>query len=202
MKKRIILVSITVALFLAHFAGGVFAVDDHQTVAGQKLVGVEEFGTLVFTETHEMNLFGAFFFTNPDCEEEITITQVSIIRQDTELGPTLVYEGPFIHVSGDEREVIDRPMEPHETWSIPLFYYMYIGPEYPTPEDLIDPDNWLSDLEATYQPLEVYTVEIAWEGKGLPLIGWHFAHFRQSEDGEVYVGRQESPMVNMTQGKK
>ena len=209
MQKKIFIALLTVALFGAGFAGRVYAVDDHQPVAGQKLIGMVEFGTFEFTETEHLNVMSSFVFTNPNCTEDITITQVSIIRQDSEVGTTLVYEGPFINVEGIEsvepvvREVVDRPMEPHEMSMIRLYDYMYTG--LGDPDDLTDPANWKTLHQAVFeQPLELYTVEIFWEAKGkaCPLIGWQSSVYLHSRDGQEFEWLKESNMVNMTQSSK
>ena len=199
MKKRILLVLLAAGLLATGLAGGVYAVSLHQPVKGEKLIGLAPLGTFeipIGPWTRTTQRSSDFRFTNPDCVGEITITQVSIIRRDE----TVIYEGPFIRVDGDVREVVETPMTPHETRRIMLIAYMWEG-EGVDPEDLTASDNWLSSYDALQQDIAGYTVEIAWEARGpvSPLTGWQQITTRESQDGEKYVMRSESQMVNMKQ---
>ena len=60
---------------LAGVAGGVYAAN-HQPVAGEKLVGGARLGTVMVGPIDEWRYSAVIGFSNPDCVNEITITQV------------------------------------------------------------------------------------------------------------------------------
>lgn len=209
MKKRIALALSLVALLLVTLGGGVYAAGTHGPAPVNKLVGVGYLGMETFPSGLTENQGGGFTFTNPNCDDEITITQVSIFREDG----SIVYQGPYIKVTPpppvippppETREVITRPMEPHEVWGVGLGTYMWTGEG--DPADLTDPDNWLTIPEVNALPLQPYTVEIVWRpttrATVCPLTGWqgHWIRHRDQWGNEVAAFRTESQMVNMTEG--
>ena len=151
MKKIIIAVVLAVVLVAGGLGGFVYANNNsHEPMTGQKLVGG---GGCSADED-------AFFetviqFTNPDCVSEITIEQVSIVKEDG----TVIHEGKLL-----DREGYDWPMPlgPHEGGIIVLRDYVAWHDEELDPEDFRD------------FPPGGYTVEIFWtksHQQGLPLTG-------------------------------
>lgn len=207
MKKKIVISLLVVVLVLAGLAGGVYAGGPHEAEWGNKLVGMGWMGTWTPVPYGKDYIHSVFSFANPDPVNSIEITKVSIIRADG----TVVYEGPYIQVGvppGETelvREIVTRPMEPHEIWGIASFFYMYKGGE------LTDPDSWLDSGEAFEQPFEQFTVEIFWrpttKSPTCPLIGWQdnvVGHCDPSSGIPDYLlgdARTACPMINVTQGK-
>jgi hypothetical protein len=196
-KKKVAIALLAVVLLLAGLGGVVYAATD-ESVHGDKLVGLAPLGSITQPDGI-IRQYGVFYFTNPDCVNKITITQVSIMR----MNGSIVYQGPFINAQpGQPREVITRPMEPHEVWSIFLFNYMYKGTG-----ELTDPNSWLTSEEAQTQTAQSYTVEIFWRPSKkvttCPLTGWQDSMVTKldSSGNLIWTRGSESQMVNMTQGK-
>ncbi len=198
MKKKIIILLLVVVLAIGGLSGGVYA--KNKDNKGEKLVGLGSLGVLQFGDIEKDQYNSGFYFTNPDCVNSIEITKVSIIGGNG----TVIYDGPYISVwivAGEiTREVIDRPMEPHEVWMIWLFNYMYQG------GDLTNPNSWLDFPTAFNQPLQSYTVEIFWKsaGKGntCPLVGFWTTQITQTDPvtgQRTGLLQTENQMVNMTQ---
>jgi len=84
------MVLIAIALVLGGLGGFAYANNTHELVKGQKLIGYGPFGSSPGNE--EEVYYTLFTITNPDCERDITVERVSIIRVDGEV----IYEGqPF-----------------------------------------------------------------------------------------------------------
>ncbi|MFC1907199.1 hypothetical protein ACFLW8_03840 [Chloroflexota bacterium] len=192
MKKKVVLALLAVALLLSGVIGGVYAAN-HQPVDGEKLIGTGQLGV-----KSQMEFWSTFHFTNPNCEDEISVMQVSIIKHDPGLGPLVVYEGPYINVKKTGgppvRTVVTRPMMPHEKWWISLDQYMYLG------GDLTASNSWLSEQAAHAQPLAHYTVEIGWEGKGRAHspIGWQLYRRNNWVGEQLSENRVLMEMVNIS----
>jgi hypothetical protein len=174
---------------------------DHQPVRGDKLVGGARLGTMMIGP-NELEYSPMVGFQNPDCVKEITITQVSIIKTDWELGPTVIYEGPYIYVDEDgNREIVTRPMKPHEQWTIVLCHYMYDGVGDPE-----DSSSWLSAPAALQQESAAYSVEIAWEAarRACPLIGGTSTTVEKTNiiSGETYNMMSRTQLVQLNQRAK
>ncbi len=181
MKRKIIAVLLAVVLVAGGLGAFAYAQGTHEPMAGQKLVGMG--GSSVDGDIY---FEGILTFTNPDGVSEITIEQISIIKDDG----TVVYEDSLIvKVGDDEWRVYTGPLKPHETLQTGLEYY---------------------DLPELTQELEMmYTVEIFWSGshqQGLPLIGWSIIVLLELEvGGNVIIGPVSgwsTEMVNMEQKLK
>ncbi len=180
MKKIIIAIMLAVVLVAGGIGGLAYANNNsHEPMTGQKLVSAASCmadGDIFFE--------ALFTFTNPDGVGEITIEQVSIIKENG----TLIYEGQLLDREGNP---LSQTLGPHEGGIIVLRDYVarYYG---------IDPDA-LTDF-----PPGGYTVEIFWSGdkKGLPLIGWSGTVLLQLDEGgsiiEVPAG-WSTQMVNLEQ---
>jgi len=119
-------------------------------MTGQKLVGTG--GCSVEGDVFFETVFG---FTNPDCVGQITIEQVSIIKEDG----TVIHEGPLLDSYGFP--LPQQTLGPHEAGFIALRYY--VAWKY---------GLGLEDFRDF--PPGGYTVEIFWtksHKEGLPLMG-------------------------------
>lgn len=207
MKKKLVISLLVVVLVLTGLAGGVYAKNIHKVERGNKLVGLGLMGAGDDPNFGKTRMHSWFGFTNPDPVNGIDITKVSIIRDDG----TVMYEGPYLEISlppGETelvRQIVTRPMEPHELWGFGLFNYMYKGGE------ITDPDSWFDMWEAFDQGEGAYTVEIFWQpttkSPTCPLIGWQHQVWTRDPSPGVYNwgvpdARTESQMVNVTYGRK
>ena len=209
MKKKMVISLLVAVLVLVGVAGGIYAKGDGDAESGNKLVGLGIMGRTLEDQSPELqHLHSWYTFANPDPVNSIEITKICIRYADG----TILYEGPYIQIiyTGESppyyREIVTRPMEPHELWEMPLVFYMYQGGE-----DLTDPDSWMTWEEAFDQTLEYYTVEIFWQpttkSPTCPLIGWQhqaFANCNPSTGAPDYIlgdARTESPMINVEYGK-
>ncbi len=178
MKK--VFISLLVAVLVLAIAGGsVYAAIGHTYPPGKKLVGLGPLGTMAIGAPPPIMMTNStnFNFTNPNCDKSITITQVSILRQDG----SVVYQGPYLDVSSappTSRTINSNPMGPHESRSIMLQFYMpksspLINPSASQVEDF---NTWKVPPQALAQNMETYTVEIFWKPTGRhdvnPLIGF------------------------------
>jgi hypothetical protein len=191
MKKRLLLSLVIASLILGGLSGIVYAVGEHKPMHGEKLLGIGPLGTQPSTGVTYNTLF---LFTNPDDSEDITIERLSVIRGDGEP----VYEGPLVRGFGENRVIIST-MAPHEIMGINLRQLMWTGGG--EPDNVVDPDNWMSIDDAMAQRIWTYTVEIAWEAEGsvTPLTGWH-RKIRSEPVGEEWeTTATEIPMVNLKQ---
>lgn len=194
MKKGTALTLCAIVLLATMVAGGVYAVGDHQPMKGDKLIGAGFEGTFELPGTPAMPVqtrYARYRITNPNCLDDITIEQVSIIRSDG----TVMYEGPFMEtlpfVSPSsplgwdvERQVKTEPMKPHES--------RFIFPQFLMTDSITG--EWVHPILVAMGPMSIYTVEIKWTTKGkYPLIGWQ--QQLEIRDGQHTVS--ESPMVNM-----
>lgn len=194
--KKLIGIVLAVVLVAGGLGGFAYANNNsHEAATGQKLIGT---GVVGKAETAGSIFYNhvTFRITNPDCVEDITITQMSIISGNG----TAIYEGPCVRTvpDGDGEMVpvvMDRPMEPHEVWTIALVWCMPDGD-----------GGWLDRVTAVTQPAHSYTLELAWEAKGscCPLTGWQEWSKYQIRPGttpppEKYRFRSQGPMVNMKQ---
>jgi hypothetical protein len=198
MKNRIALIIVVVVVALAFVGGSVYSKGDHSKEQGDKIIHHGMVGSLI-TDGIDESLSSIVWFTNPDCENDITINSVSIIKGDG----TLIYEGPYVMMpapgTGDYQVV--NIIKPHEIRAFVLARYMWTGagePANPT-----DPNNWMSEEEATALPWAVYTVEIFWEpvskkGATLPLTGWISTRTVQHHAGDHSIIFAQD-MINMTQ---
>jgi len=216
MKKKVLVVLIVgLVALVASGVSGLAQDDSDESMKGMKLVGTGAMGyVLVFhLDVPPSHAWGGaiFWITNPDCEESITIEQMSITRihgpwVEIENGAedgSLIYEGPLtqpIQVINEEdrtdcinnnNRVEVTTLEPHQQVPIMLCTFMPDGA-----------DGWLSTIEALNLTYYSYTVEIFWSGKGLPLIG----HVQQTSTTQglqpgstVTTSSWSVPMVNMEQ---
>lgn len=189
--KKIIAIVIAVVMVVAGLGGFAYAQTAHQPMTGQKLVGWGQFGGLSGTIQRWMR----FYITNPDCVNEITIEQISIIRDDG----TVIYEGPFLIVALDpntgwpiSRTPLTEPLKPHQGISFVL------GPLMKDPAT----GQWLNGEQIRNLEIHEYTVEVFWSGskKGSPLIGEVEQHLTKVyESGEISDAMSGVSMVNMEQ---
>ena len=100
--KRIIIVLLAVGILIGGLSGYAYAATQHQVVKDNKIVGFAPYGT---SENGQQVFDAVFVYSNPDCERNITIKQISIIRADG----VVVYE-----------TYPDAPLEPHQTRIINL----------------------------------------------------------------------------------
>ena len=181
MKKIIIAVVLAVVLVAGGLGGFVYATNGHAPMTGQKLVG---FGSCMVDG--DIYFEGLFAFTNPDCVSEITIKQLSIIKDDG----TVIHEGKLLDREGNP---LPQTLGPHEVGFIVLGDYVarYYGLE-----------PWaLRDF-----PRGGYAVEIFWtksHKNGLPLTGSSITNTLELEEGtNVIIGQAagwSNEMVNMEQ---
>ena len=196
MKKRIALTMLAVVLVLVLVGGSAYGIAAHSKVQGEKIIGHGILGSLIYGEINE-SYSSMVWFTNPDCENDIAINKVAIIRMDG----TPIYEGPYVimPVTGDY-EVVNI-IEPHEIRSFFLARYIWTGAG--DPADYTDPNNWMTEEDATALPWAAYTVEISWEpvskkGAALPLTGWISTRTIQYQPGGTSLIWAHD-MINMTQ---
>ena len=149
MKK--IIIALLVAVVLAGVTGGaIYAVGEHQPIAGHKLIGFGGRGTIdTITDNRYLRVISGaqFIVTNPACSKSITIERVQVMDQD---GIVIFAEGPGTYGPFTD-EIIDIPEEllPHQVWKFRL-----------------------RDLISSTEPVAPYTVEIDWKGAAdTPLIG-------------------------------
>ena len=185
MKKIIVMLLALVLLVVGGLGGIAYAQNNsHQPMTGQKLVGMG--GCSVDGDAF---FEGILTFTNPDCVSEITIEQLSIIKEDG----TVIHEGELLDRYGDP---LPMTLGPHEGGIIVLRDYV----------------AWHYGLEPwafrDFSP-GGYTVEIFWSGshqQGLPLIGWSITVLLELEEGgNVIIGTAagwSTEMVNMEQRLK
>jgi len=154
MKKKILLGLLVAVLLAAGLAGGAYAAI-HEPVKGDKLIGFGSQGAVSPT-LHDSSVF---FFTNPDCVNNIVIERVSIVRGNG----TVVYEGPYLQILPDGTREPRPVLKPHMQFKIELWNWMPDGS-----------GGWLSEEQAREVPIAGYTVEIEWNAKGetLPPMGY------------------------------
>ena len=194
MKKRLFLVLTVVVLLIAVICGIVYAQVEHQTVQGSKLVGTGKLGMEEWPGGNTKH-WTTFRFTNPDCTENITITQISITRS-AHRQAEVVYEGPHRYQRVDEygniieSRIVDRQIAPHEVWEIHLSRLIPDGSGW-----------WLPEPEARKTGLYSYSVEISWEApkETSPLIGWQVSELLIVGPDWHYRTSRESSMVNLEQ---
>ena len=197
MKKRIALTMLAVVLALVLVGGSAYGIAAHSKVQGEKIIGHGILGSLIIGEEIDESYSSMAWFTNPDCENDIVIKRVAIIRGDG----TLIYEGPYVMMPGVDDYQVVAIINPHEILSMTLARYIWTGDG--DPSDPTDPDNWMSEEDATALPWAAYTVEISWEsvskrGAALPLTGWISTRVIQhhAEDHSIIFA---NVMINMTQ---
>ena len=158
MKKKILLALLAVGLLVTGFASGVYAIEGHNPVKGNKLVGCGALGK--HGENPILKDSSMFTFTNPDCSNSITIERVSIIRGDG----VLIYEGPYLYIRSDGTRVPLIELKPHRQGKIELWNWIWDETE----------GRWLSESEARELPIYGYTTEIEWKATGAtcPLMGY------------------------------
>jgi len=188
MKKRI-LAGIMVFVLIGGIAAGVtYAVSEHQTMVGDKLVGTGlimgegEAGPILFA------MLPVFQITNPDCAYSITIERVALLDADGEvLWEGLPGDCPFAE--------IPDVMDPHEIVTI------FIFADESMPEWL--PPGW----EPPDEEVSGFTLEVEWEtdSRGLPLAGvvYEMAISLIGMDGPemAMLSPAAHPMVNYNQSK-
>jgi hypothetical protein len=189
MKRSVVIILLAVVLSLSLGFGVAYAAGSHNPAQGSKLVGVGQLGKLDYSYGYQQSTT-EFQFTNTDCIKEVTIDQVSIIASDG----TVIYEGPYISVEDDFRE-IKTTLLPHEVEVIRLDEYMYIGGNQE------DPASWLPSEGAVSGNLDFYTVEIDWSVRGVSssLTGWFTVLRTTMEGGNKYRTMSQSQMVNLVQ---
>lgn len=189
---------LVVVLVLVFVGGSVYGIGAHSNSRGEKIIGHGMVGTLTTNEINEP-YYSMVWFSNPDCENDIAINKVSIIRMDG----TVIYEGPYVRMpapGAGDYEIVNV-IKPHELRVFVLNRYMWTGagdPANPT-----DPNNWMSEEEALALPWADYTVEIFWEpasrrGATLPLSGWITSRILQYQPGGASI-ILANVMINMTQ---
>jgi hypothetical protein len=199
MKKRIALTMLVVLLVLVFVGGSVYGRGDQSRERGDKIIGHGMLGSLIIGEEIDESLSSIVWFTNPDCENDIAINKVSIIRMDG----TVIYKGPYVMMpapGAGDYEIVNV-IKPHEIRALTLGRYIWTGAS--DPADPTDPNNWMSEEEATALPWAAYTVEIFWEpvskkGATLPLTGWISTRTLQHHAGDHSI-IFASVMINMTQ---
>ena len=87
--RKVVIVLLAITLVLGGLGGFAYA-NTHEAMVGQKLIGYGPFG---YNPSNEEEVYYTLFtITNPDCERDINVERVSIIRADGEV----LYEGqPF-----------------------------------------------------------------------------------------------------------
>ena len=182
MKRIITILLALVLLVTGGLSGFAYAqVNGHQPMTGQKLVG---YGPCMVDA--DIYFEGVFYFTNPDCVSEITIEQVSIIKEDG----TVIHEGELLDREGNP---LSQTLGPHEAGAIVLSDYVarYYG---------------LGRWDYRDFPRGGYTVEIFWtvsHKQGLPLIGSSITNTLELEEGTNKIidakTAWETEMVNVKQ---
>ena len=196
MKKRIALTMLVVVLALVLVGGSAYGIAAHSKVQGEKIIGHGILGSLVYGEINE-SYSSMVWFTNPDCENDIAINKVAIIRMDG----TPIYEGPYVIMPATGDYEVVNIIEPHEIRSFFLARYIWTGDG--DPADYTDPTNWMTEEDATALPWAAYTVEISWEpvsrkGAALPFTGWISTRTIQYQPGGTSLIWAHD-MINMTQ---
>src|SRR3989304_1180776 len=151
MKKRIALVLFMAVLLLITVVGGVSGRNGHVGANRDKILGHGMVGNLaVYNETS----LSAVWFTNPDCQNDIAINKVTIIRGDG----TLIYEGPYVRMPepGEGDYQVISVIKPHEIRIFLLARYMWTGAGDST--NPTAPNNRTPGAEPMALPWAVYTV--------------------------------------------
>jgi len=194
--RKTIIIAIAVLLLLSILSGVVYAQSiSHEPMKGQKLLGVGPLGINDLGGATRQDIC-TFYFTNPNCEDEITIERIALIREDGKV----IYEGPFIWLrrDPDTGEVIEEipiiaPMKPHQMRYVVLWRFM-------KDPDATNPDRWLTEQEAQNLPGHGYTLEVMWSGskQDQPLIGWVERHVTFIlTDGSIEISQISEQMINM-----
>ena len=153
--RKIIVVVLAVALLTIGVGGLVYAqTTTHEAVKGDKLIATVPLGTFTSGAGDDVRYTSWFEITNPDCNTEIVIERIAIIRADG----VVIYEGPFIELIREAGEVteeiiITEPLQPHHVLNIVLRYMM-------KDPDSAEPDRWLTPGEANALPFQDYTLEL------------------------------------------
>jgi hypothetical protein len=202
MKKKLVFALIAAILVIALMGGSVSAKGLMLPQKGDKLVGLAQLGRITVqppVSLDEQSNSGVWF-TNTDDENDILITKVLVINGSGDM----IYQGPYILYTPnpETREVITRPMNPHEIWRMQVAAYFWTGAGT-NPNDLTASDNWRPPPDILNgSPMSV-TVEIYWQaankkGAVCPLSGWVDTRIIQYQaGGNTLILR--NAMINMTQ---
>ena len=208
-KKKIMMVSIIVAVALAVGVGGVMyaRVDGHEDNGGHKLIGVGEMGfeQFIFGDDsiigpngyhYEGEIRGwdtQFIITNPNCEEDIYIEWVALIAgEDTEEPSVLDFEAEEVIFEGtcDDWnaicgcpgwDVVPCELSPHEVWQVSLAELLYM-----IEENCSFTDQELYEFIANTD-LNKFTLEVVWTGVNFG--GWW--GWRDWQGGRPLIGWQK-----------
>lgn len=168
--KRIFIILVAACLMVSGLNGYVYAID-HQKVNDSKVISFAPYGT----SGDELQEWDAVFgWMNPDCNNAITIKQISIIRAD----------GVVVKETYPNTE-----LQPHQTRILTLS-----NSDIPAPTKL-------PNYPETHT-VRFYTVEISYSAKGktLPLVGT-VAIFQYSYDDEFddtpVISKTRTNMINM-----
>jgi len=186
MRKIIYISLLAVILIVLGAVGGVYAID-HQPLQGNKLTGTGALGIAQLgPSTNSWST--VFLITNPDCNSDIKINKVSLIRCDENLNTEVVYEGPLINTTLSGTRTIVTNLSPHQTVEVALPSWMYTGGGS-DPNDPTEANDWMDPGTASSQPRDIYTFEIKWTTKGLPLIGQRITNFSAYYNSGPYAGQ-------------
>jgi len=192
MKKIIAIFLALVVLAVGGVGGFAYAQGEHEPITGQKLFG---WGISGIAPGNQAFLMATqFMLTNPNCEGEITINRIAVIKGDG----NEIYGGDLL-VGMQGEELPNGSLGPHQAVDVFLPYYILIF------ELGINPANPPSpDIKDYWPDLGYYTFEVSWTGSkdGLPLTGsaWMVT---MSEDAEGnYTTPSTSAMVQMVNMEK
>lgn len=144
--KKIVLIVISIAALVSAVWGGVAMASNStnvQAMRGQKLVGLACYGALFYRLPGSW-YNSSVFITNPDCKYDKTLLRAQVM----DISGNVVWEVTF---PADDQDGI---LGPHETLSFPLHWLL--GDTRPVDET----------------DYSVYTIELFWQGRGLPLDGF------------------------------
>jgi hypothetical protein len=135
---------------------------------------------------------------NPNCSDQVAITQMSIIKQDPG-GPKVIYEGPLIATPLPDTRLIVETLAPHAICNCQLRYCMPVAapptsnPAYGFPNPATAA-HWLTGANAIIQDIAMYYIEIEWwaEKDAYPPIGLHIQeHLRMNANYTTILSASE-----------
>jgi hypothetical protein len=146
--------------------------------------------------------------TNPNCADQISITQVSLIKQETG-GPRVIYEGPFLRTPQMDTRVVVETLAPHATFGSQLRFCIPVSPPPATAPAYGFPDptiaaHWLTGQQAITQDIASFCIEIEWwAGRDVyPPIAMHIEeHLRMNANYTTIIstGQISAHFVNLKQ---
>ena len=203
MKKKIFLIILVVCLVLGGIGGAIYANVVHTPMTGNKLVGTFFMGTMGNDELGSYANRSHFVITNPDCENIITINEMSVLAEDG----TVIYQGPLVsrpiqNPDGSYYREVVTELLPHQT-ELSWVHNLMWRSDAPYPDEPERMENW--DWNSLSRPGEHYSIEISYTTDGIQLLGWQreWTLVTEYKNGKTEAYSRdhmiESPVVNVVQ---